>query len=298
MSANDKTKYYWLKLNKDFFQKHQIRVIEGMKNGREYVLFYLKIMVEATSWQGELRFSPTIPYSEEMLANLTNTPIDTVHTSMEIFKQLGLIEIWDDGTLYIEEVKRITGSETGKAIRDREYRERLKGGSEQAQTSLEIRDKSLEIREESIEDTSLLPNGRNSVSMSEQVRTSQKQRALCEILVDYGFLEENELEDPAWDALMQSLYDRLQDLVDCKVKLKYVLDKQSHYEKCGYDKQDKPIFAHRFDHSQIGNKYAWLNTALAKACDEWDRLVNMEEQLRETFSEPGEEVSTGDDDLF
>ena len=113
MSANDKTKYYWLKLNKDFFQKHQIRVIEGMKNGKEYVLFYLKIMVEATSWQGELRFSPTIPYSEEMLANLTNTPIDTVHTAMEIFKQLGLIEIWDDGTLYIEEVKRITGSETG-----------------------------------------------------------------------------------------------------------------------------------------------------------------------------------------
>ena len=292
MSANDKTKYYWLKLNKDFFQKHQIRVIEGMKNGKEYVLFYLKIMVEATSWQGELRFSPTIPYSEEMLANLTNTPIDTVHTAMEIFKQLGLIEIWDDGTLYIEEVKRITGSETGKAIRDREYRERLKVGSEQAQTSLEFRDKSLEIREQSIEDTSL-----HSVSMSKQVRTSQKQRALCEILVDYGFLEENELEDPAWDDLMQSLYDRLQDIVDCKVKLKYVLDKQSHYVQCGYDKLEKPIFTHQFDHSQIGNKYAWLTTALDKACDEWDRLIGLQEQMDEMFSE-SEDKGGDDDDLF
>ena len=140
MSANDKTKYYWLKLNKDFFQKHQIRVIEGMPNGKEYVLFYLKLMVEATSWEGELRFSPTIPYSEDMLAHLTGTAIDTVHTAMQIFKELGMVEVWDDGTLFIEEVKRITGSETGKAIRCKEYRARLTEGSKEAQTSLEIRD--------------------------------------------------------------------------------------------------------------------------------------------------------------
>ena len=46
MAARDKERYYWLKLKRDFFKRHDIRVIEDMPNGKEYVLFYLKLMVE------------------------------------------------------------------------------------------------------------------------------------------------------------------------------------------------------------------------------------------------------------
>ena len=67
MAARDKERYYWLKLKRDFFKRHDIRVIEDMPNGKEYVLFYLKLMVEAIDHEGALRFSDTIPYSESML---------------------------------------------------------------------------------------------------------------------------------------------------------------------------------------------------------------------------------------
>ncbi len=40
-------KFYWLKLNKDFFKRHDIRIIEDMENGKEYVLFYMKLLLES-----------------------------------------------------------------------------------------------------------------------------------------------------------------------------------------------------------------------------------------------------------
>jgi len=55
-------KYFWLRLNKDFFKRHDIQIIEGMENGKDYVLFYLKLLTESISHEGELRFNDTIPY--------------------------------------------------------------------------------------------------------------------------------------------------------------------------------------------------------------------------------------------
>ena len=69
-------KYYWLKLQKDFFKRHDIQIIESMPNGKEYILFYLKLLAESVSHEGELRFSETIPYDEKMLSVVTNTNID------------------------------------------------------------------------------------------------------------------------------------------------------------------------------------------------------------------------------
>ena len=120
MSKNDKTRFYWLKLDKDFFKRHDIRIIEGMPNGKDYILFYLKLLCESISHDGYLRFSLTIPYNEDMLATVTNTNIDVVRSAISIFKELGMMQILDDGTLYLEQVNKMIGSETGQTIRKRE----------------------------------------------------------------------------------------------------------------------------------------------------------------------------------
>ena len=39
MSANDNKRYYWLKLEEDFFKRHDIKIIESMPNGKDYILF-------------------------------------------------------------------------------------------------------------------------------------------------------------------------------------------------------------------------------------------------------------------
>ena len=116
-------KFYWLKLQKDFFKRHDIQIIESMPNGKEYILFYLKLLAESVSHEGELRFSETIPYDENMLSVVTNTNIDVIRSAMKIFTELNMIEILSDQTIFMAEVTKMIGSETSAAIRKRKSRE-------------------------------------------------------------------------------------------------------------------------------------------------------------------------------
>ena len=119
-------KYYWLKLKKDLFKRHDIRIVESMTNGKDYILFYLKMLLESIDHEGKLRFSETIPYNEEMLSIVTNTNVDIVHRAMEIFIELEMVEVKDDKTIFMQEVERLIGSETAGATRVREHRQRQK----------------------------------------------------------------------------------------------------------------------------------------------------------------------------
>lgn len=121
-------KFYWLKLKRDFFKRHDIRIVEDMPNGKDYILFYLKLLVESVDHNGELRFSETIPYNEQMLATITNTNLDIVRAAMKIFTSLNMIDVIDDGTIYLTQVMSMIGSaaDNDNANRQRRFRERKK----------------------------------------------------------------------------------------------------------------------------------------------------------------------------
>ncbi len=121
MAEKDK-RYYWLKLKRDFFKRHDIQIIESMPNGKDYILFYLKLLCESVDHEGNLRFSEQIPYNEQMLATITNTNVDIVRNAINIFSELRMMEIMDDGTYYMNEVSKMLGSETYWAQRKREQR--------------------------------------------------------------------------------------------------------------------------------------------------------------------------------
>lgn len=112
-------KYYWLKLKKDFFKRHDIRIIEELPNGKEYILFYLKLLLESIDHQGALRFSDTVPYNEQMLSVITNTNVDIVRSAMKMFVDLNMMEIFDDQTIFMAEVSKLIGSETQWAEKKR-----------------------------------------------------------------------------------------------------------------------------------------------------------------------------------
>lgn len=122
MAVKDK-KYYWLKLKRDFFKRHDIQIIEDMPNGKDYILFYLKLLCESVDHDGNLRFSEEIPYNEQMLATITRTNVDIVRSAVKVFSQLQMIEVFDDGTYYMREVNKMLGSETYWAMRKREQKQ-------------------------------------------------------------------------------------------------------------------------------------------------------------------------------
>ena len=116
-------RYFWLKLPTGFFKRHDIKILEAMDNGKDYLLFYMKLMLESLDHEGQLRFSDAIPYDYKMLSIVTDTNVDIVKTAMEVLEKLQLIKIMDDETIYIQAVERMIGSETAAAERQRRSRE-------------------------------------------------------------------------------------------------------------------------------------------------------------------------------
>ena len=127
------SKYFWLRMNKDFFKRHDIRIIESMPNGKDYILFYLKLLCESVDHEGNLRFSEIIPYNEEMLSTITNTNVDIVRSAIKCFTSLNMMELLDDGTYFMTEVSKMIGSSVqddhareSTRLRVQAYRERQK----------------------------------------------------------------------------------------------------------------------------------------------------------------------------
>ena len=112
-------RYYWLKLQEDFFESDEIKIIESMPNGVVYSNFYLKLLCKSLKTDGRLIFKDIIPYTPDMLANITGVAVDTVRVAIDIFIKLGLMEKLDDGALYMIAVESMTGSESEWATKKR-----------------------------------------------------------------------------------------------------------------------------------------------------------------------------------
>lgn len=126
MEEKREKKRYWLKLDKNFLKDSQMKVLRNMPNGKDYIIFYLSLMLESVETVGHLRFTSLVPYNDEMLAAITETNIDVVRSAVKIFCELGLMQIFDDGTIFMPSVPKMTGKECESAQRVREYRSRLK----------------------------------------------------------------------------------------------------------------------------------------------------------------------------
>ena len=40
-------KYFWLKLKNNFFDREEIKLIEAMINGKDYIIFYMKMILKS-----------------------------------------------------------------------------------------------------------------------------------------------------------------------------------------------------------------------------------------------------------
>src|SRR5574344_134844 len=103
MSSSNK-RYYWLKLNENFFEDDTIQWLEEQENGKEYVIFYLKLCLKSLKDDGSLiRYvgEKLIPYDVKALSKLTNTDYDTVKVAMNLFLGVGIISQLESGEIYI-----------------------------------------------------------------------------------------------------------------------------------------------------------------------------------------------------
>ena len=147
MSGNKR--YYWLKLNENFFEDDTITWIEEQENGKDYIIFYLKLCLRSLTDDGYLiRYvgEKLIPYDVRALSKLTNTDYDTVKVAMNLFLEVGIISQLDSGELYLNQINEMIGSETESAKRVRKHR--LKQGTLQSNSDVILSNTEIEIEKE------------------------------------------------------------------------------------------------------------------------------------------------------
>lgn len=129
MSVKDSRRYFWLKLKDDFFDDDAIEWLEEQPNGKEYVLFYLKLCLKSLKHDCCLIRTVgnmLIPYDARKLGELTRTKEDTVIVALELLKRIGLVDLQENGALFMAKVSEMIGSETNAAARMRKTREKAK----------------------------------------------------------------------------------------------------------------------------------------------------------------------------
>lgn len=127
-------KYYWLKLPRDFFGKHYIKILRAKENGELLVLFYMWMLTESIDHAGRLRYSEDIPYDEEMLAEASGFALHIVTQALQQLTKLQLVILESDGSLFLPKAADMVGSESGSAQRVREYRERKNSKEKKPET--------------------------------------------------------------------------------------------------------------------------------------------------------------------
>lgn len=169
-------RYYWLKLNENFFESDVVEWLEDQENGEKYVLLYLKLCLKSLKTDGVLVRQVgkmIIQHTAESIAKQTQFDIEIVESALALFEQIGLIEKNDKGESYLPEVANMTGSgsTSESATKKKTQRQNKKGQNvpksgdkmspnfgtkcpheKGTKCPTEIRDKSIEYRDKEKDD--------------------------------------------------------------------------------------------------------------------------------------------------
>lgn len=139
---SDNKKYYYLRLKENFFDSDELKILESMKDGYLYSNILLKLYLRSLKNDGKLVVNERIPYSADMLASVTGHQVGTIKQALSIFKDLGLIDVLDNGAIYMLDIQNFIGKGSSEADRKREYRQRIEDERTNVQTNLrQISDK-------------------------------------------------------------------------------------------------------------------------------------------------------------
>ena len=115
-----------MRLKQDFFETEEMIILESMQDGYLYSNILLKLYLRSLKRDGKLMFNDTIPYSAEVLATVTRHSVGTIEKAMDVFQKLGLVEVMDDGAIYMLQIQNFIGKSSTEAERKKRYRDKIK----------------------------------------------------------------------------------------------------------------------------------------------------------------------------
>ncbi len=118
-------KYFYLRLKDNFFETDEMIILESMEDGYKYSNILLKLYLRSIKNNGRLMFNDRIPFNSTMLAHVTRHSVGDIEKAVKIFQELGLIEILDNGAIYMLDIQEFIGKSSTEADRKRSYRAQI-----------------------------------------------------------------------------------------------------------------------------------------------------------------------------
>ena len=146
----DNKKYYYLRLRENYFDSDEMVILESMPDGYIYSNILLKLYLRSLKTEGRLMFNDRIPFNSEMLATIVRHSVGDVEKAIKVFVDLGLIEILDNGAIYMMDIQNFIGKSSSESDRKRVFRDKVKAeksrlletkGQMSGQTSTRDRDR-------------------------------------------------------------------------------------------------------------------------------------------------------------
>lgn len=122
---SDNKKYYYLRVKENFYDSDEMIILESMPDGFLYSNILIKLYLRSLKNNGKLMFNDRIPFNSEMLSKITRHPVAVVEKAISIFKEMNLIDILDNGAIFMLDIESYIGKSNTEADRKRDYRRRI-----------------------------------------------------------------------------------------------------------------------------------------------------------------------------
>ncbi|WP_301357468.1 phage replisome organizer N-terminal domain-containing protein [Enterococcus spodopteracolus] len=137
----DNKRYYYLKLKENFFDSDEMILLESMPDGYIYSNILLKLYLRSLKHEGKLMFNDRIPFNSTMLATITRHSVGVVEKAVQIFCDLQLIDVLDNGAIYMSDIQSFIGKSSTEADRKRDYRKKIEEAKKNLITGGQMSDK-------------------------------------------------------------------------------------------------------------------------------------------------------------
>lgn len=121
-----------MRLKENFFDSDEMIILENMDNqeGIVYSNILLKLYLRSLKNEGRLMFNDRIPFNSQMLATIVRHPVGVVEKALKAFIDLGLVEIMNNGAIYMLDIQNFIGETSTEADRKKVYRAKISSEKE------------------------------------------------------------------------------------------------------------------------------------------------------------------------
>ncbi|MCT0030516.1 DnaD domain protein, partial [Lactococcus lactis subsp. lactis] len=111
----------------NFFDSDEMIILENMDNGDGiiYSNILLKLYLRSLKYEGRLMFNERIPFNAQMLSTIVRHPVGVVEKALKAFVDLGLVEVMDNGAIYMLDIQNFIGRTSTEADRKKIYRAQI-----------------------------------------------------------------------------------------------------------------------------------------------------------------------------